>query len=125
MYKKKFVKVATVYGEGFYLIKNFDEYDDIGSLITKRNVQQIYQFMVFLVEFFVIAGYAIYVFLNKKKLAPMIKSSVFRRKQIEILVPWAKMISVTWCKSQKSKVYFETEDFAEFTCYDSNKHIIR
>ena len=29
-YKKKFIKVATGYGEGFYLIKNFEEYDDIG-----------------------------------------------------------------------------------------------
>ena len=68
-YKKKFVKVATGYGEGFYLIKNFDEYDDIGiSLKINDNKYSIYGISG---RIFCDAGIDICFSKQKKVLAPI------------------------------------------------------
>ena len=115
-YKKKFVKVATGYGEGFYLIKNFDEYDDIGiTLKINDNKYLIYGISG---RIFCDEGIDI-CFSKQKSISSDIKS--FLGEKINFST-WENIWSQD--KSQKSKVYGndfkfkDSMDIISITVYD-------
>jgi hypothetical protein len=118
-YKKKFIKVATGYGEGFYLIKNFEEYDDIG-ITLKINDNK---YLIYGISGRVFCDDGIDIcFSKQKKISSDIKS--FLGEKIDFST-WENNWSED--KTQKSKVYGndfkfkDTKDIISVTVFDYSK----
>ena len=115
-YKKKFVKVATGNGEGFYLIKNFDEYDDIG-ITLKINDNK---YLIYGISGRIFCDEGINIcFSKQKRISSDIKS--FLGEKINFST-WENIWSQD--KSQKSKVYGndfkfkDSDDIISISVYD-------